>query len=73
MDEEKARKKVKEMLDSFLKAMNKVPSEKGDTLKVKELRSQEKSSRDPSFQKRFFTNAKKVEDDCLIMEKGKWT
>ena len=72
MDEQAVQKKAKEIMDSFLKAIDKVQQILGEDHKVKELRTQ-KPTKDPQFRKRMFANAKHVEDDYVVMEKGKWT
>lgn len=73
IDQNEVKKKAKDIMDSFLKAIESVPRTDSPESATPSLRTEEGRSCDPSFRERFLRNAKRIEDDHLVMEKGTWT
>ena len=74
MDKEKIQKQAKKIMDDFIQALDKVKEIKEEFGVRRDVNTRERTpcGCDPAFPKRFFKNAPKVQDDCLVMEKKKW-
>jgi len=72
VDGQQVQKKAKEIMDSFLAAIEKIPDATAEEHGAVELRNDAQPSCDAAFRQRMLKNAKRVEDDFLVMEKGKW-
>ena len=82
MEQEKIKRierEAHEILERFGKAIERVVE--SDINKVEEKKTNESRGfreekdglkADDDFRKRFFANAPKKDDDCIIAEKGKW-
>jgi len=74
IDREKIRKQVKQIMDNFIKALDKaegIQQEFGSERKDS-TRTKIKKDKDPDFRERMFSNAPKKRDDFLVMEKKNW-
>lgn len=74
IDREKIRKQVKQIMDNFIKALDKaegIQQEFGSERKDS-TRAKIKKYKDPDFRERMFSNAPKKRDDFLVMEKKNW-
>ena len=73
LDADKIRRDAKKILDKFGETLERVP----ETVKKQELSDSFRvegggSESDPGFRERFFANAPKTDEDCIIAEKAKW-
>ncbi|MBU1205264.1 MAG: hypothetical protein KKA61_03985 [Nanoarchaeota archaeon] len=74
IDEEKITKQAKNIMNNFIKALDKAESVKqefGSERKCS-MREKIKKHKDPEFRERMFKNAPKKRDDFLVMEKKNW-
>ncbi len=74
INEEKITKQVKNIMNNFIRALNKaegVKEEFGSERKYS-MRANIKKHKDHDFRKRIFMNAPKKKDDFLVMEKKNW-
>jgi hypothetical protein len=74
MDQEKIRAEAKQLMDDFMKELDKVKEIKEEVgirrNASKRVPSESKYGND--FKKRLLSNAPKSEDDCIVVEKKKW-
>ena len=74
MDEEKIKRQAKEIMDEFMKALEKLPQTTGEfgSERTESLREGKAQKPNKEFKKRLLQNAPKSKDDYLVMEKKKW-
>lgn len=74
MDEEKIKKQAKEIMDEFMKALEKL-DEKGQEFgseRERFLRNPKGKKSNPEFRRRMLRNAPKSKDGYIAAEKKKW-
>ncbi len=74
IDKEKITKQAKNIMNNFIKALDKAESVKEEfgSERKDSTRTKIKKDKDPDFRKRMFKNAPKKRDDFLVMEKKNW-
>ena len=74
IDREKIKKQAKNIMDNFIKALDKAEGVKKEfgSERKDSMRAKIKKHKDPDFRKRMFKNAPKKRDDFLVMEKKNW-
>ena len=74
IDEEKITKQAKNIMDNFIKALDKAECVKENfgSERKDSMRANIKKDKDPDFRKRMFMNAPKKKEDFLVMEKKNW-
>ena len=74
IDKEKIRKQAKQIMDNFIKALDKAEDikESFGSERKDSTRAKIEKHKDPDFRKRMFMNAPKKRDDFLVMEKKNW-
>ena len=74
IDKEKIRKQAKQIMDDFIRALDKTEGLKNEFGQERKssIREKTKSEKDTGFRKRMFKNAPKKKDDFLVMEKKNW-
>ena len=74
IDMEKIRKQAKQIMDDFIRALNKTEGLKNEFGQERKsfTREKAKSEKDTDFRKRMFKNAPKKRDDFIVMEKKNW-
>ena len=74
MEEENIKKQAKEIMDEFMKALEKLPENPGEfgSERTESLREGKAKKPGKEFRKRMLQNAPKSKDDYLVMQKKKW-
>ena len=74
MNQREIEASAKKIMDSFMKALEKVGDTKEDFVikREKNVRGNEKAEIDEEFRDLMFKNAPKVKNDCILAEKKKW-
>jgi hypothetical protein len=73
-EKKKIETKAKSVMFDFGKAIEKLPKMSETSVDREEFERDEKNSVecDDNFRNLMFENAPKVEDECIVAEKGKW-
>ncbi len=75
MDEDKIKQEAKDIMDNFMKALDKIEVEEEFLLERKEsFREESKkiTKTDETFKQRFLSNAAKTKGDAILANKGAW-
>jgi len=75
MDEAKIKSEAKEIMDNFMKALDKIEVEEEFLLERESSfreETKEKSQLDESFKQKFLSNANKTKGDAILANKGEW-
>ncbi len=74
INKEEIRKQAKQIMDNFIKALDKAEDikESFGSERKDSTRAKIKKHKDPYFRERVFRNAPKKRDDFLVMEKKNW-